>query len=368
MPDVFFYIFIAIVVIQLVYYLGIFTKFAFANPQQVTPKKIPVSVLIWTKNEAEKLKTLIPLLSVQDYPDYELIFINDASVDETKDILEEAELAYSNIRAVNVENNEAFWGNKKFALTLGIKAARKEYLLFTNADCMPATGDWITQMASHFTLSKTIVIGHTAYEKVKKSFFNKIVRYDNTLSAMQGFSWAKAGRPYKAKGSNLAYKKEEFFKVNGFVDHMNIRLGEDSLFINQAATATNTTISYNPESFVLAQPPATVNDFIVKKRKELYTASYFAAFNKNQLYLFGFTQLAFILLAVILAAIQYNWMFLVPVIAVRYIATWIITGYTAAKLEEKDVIIWYPVFEIIIIFLQLHIYIKNSFSKTPHWK
>ena len=368
MLNIIFCFLVAIVFIQLVYYLAIFTKFAFAKPQQAATKKIPVSVLIWTKNEAEKLKTLIPLLSVQDYPDYELVFINDASSDETQDILEEAELAYNNIRVVNVENNEAFWGNKKFALTLGIKAARKEYLLFTNADCRPASGSWITQMASQFTMSKTIVTGHTAYEKVKSSFFNKVVRYNNTFEAMQQLSWAKAGRPYKAVGSNLAYKKEEFFKVNGFVDHMTVRLGEDSLFINQAATGTNTAISYNPDSFTITEGPASLREFILQKRKHLYTSRYFKSFNKIQESFFRFSQLAFILLLTILLILQYNWIFLVPVIVLRYVATWIITGYSAVKLDEKDIIIWYPVFEIITIYIQLHTFITNSLSKAPHWK
>lgn len=368
MPDIIFYAFVAVVIIQLVYYLGVYTKFAFAKPQEITPKRIPVSVLIWTKNEAEKIKVLIPLLSVQNYPDYELVFINDASSDDTQDILERAALDNEKIRVVKVENNEAFWGNKKFALTLGIKAARKEYLLFTNADCYPASAEWILQMSAHFTMSKTIVIGHTAYEKVKNSFLNKIVRFTGTVQSMQYLSWARAGRPFMAVGSNLAYKKEEFFKVNGFVDHMNIRLGEDSLFISQAATKSNTAISYNPESFTIAQPPASFKEFKLNQRKQLYTAAHFRAFDKNQLSIFRFSQLAFVLLLLTLLILQYNWMFIIPVVVIRYTVAWIITGYSAAKLEEKDVVFWFPVLEIVAICMQLNVFITNAFSKPPHWK
>ena len=114
---------------------------------------------------------------------------------------------------VDVKNTEAFWGNKKFALTLGIKAATKDYLLFTDADCYPTSKDWITLMSSQFTLHKTFVLGYGAYEKVKGSFLNKIIRFDALLNATQYFSWAKIGRPYMGIGRNLAYKKDEFFKV-----------------------------------------------------------------------------------------------------------------------------------------------------------
>ena len=129
-----FYFFIAIVVVQLFYYLGVFGKFAFAKPQHVKPKNLPVSVIVCAKNEEENVKKYVPLLAQQDYPDFEIVLIDDASSDETLEVFEEFEKEFSNIRLVKVENNEAFWGNKKYALTLGIKAAKKDYLLFTDAE------------------------------------------------------------------------------------------------------------------------------------------------------------------------------------------------------------------------------------------
>ena len=146
-----FYLFIGIVVIQLFYYVVVFGKFAFTHSQKNTPKKIPISVIVCAKNEEENVIKFIPLLADQDYPDFEIILIDDASSDTTLDIFEDFEKKYSNVRLVKVVNNEAFWGNKKFALTLGIKAAKKEYLLFTDADCYPTSKNWIMEMSSNFT-------------------------------------------------------------------------------------------------------------------------------------------------------------------------------------------------------------------------
>ena len=159
------YFFIAVVFIQIFYYLGIFGKFAFGKPQTITPKKLPVSVIVCAKNEEENVKKYIPLLAEQNYPDFEIVLIDDASSDETLEAFEEFEEKYSNIRLVKVKNNEAFWGNKKYALTLGIKASTKEYLLFTDADCYPNSKEWITAMTSQFTMNKTIVLGYGGYEK-----------------------------------------------------------------------------------------------------------------------------------------------------------------------------------------------------------
>lgn len=368
MLTIIFYAFIGVIAVQLFYYILVFGKFSFGKPQKSTPKRIPISVIVCAKNEEENVKKFIPLLAAQDYPDYEIILIDDASSDATLDIFEEFEKQYSNVRLVKVENNEAFWGNKKFALTLGIKAAKNEYLLFTDADCYPASNEWIKEMSSQFTMSKTIVLGYGAYEKIAKSFLNKIIRFESMLTAVQYFSWAKMKHPYMGVGRNLAYKKEEFFNVNGFIDHMKIRSGDDDLFINQASNRKNTTISFTPEGFTFSEPKKTFKEWFDQKRRHVSTATFYKSFDRMQLAVFFLTQFLFILMAVILLAFQYNWMIIVPMVVGRYIFTWVSLGYAANKLREKDVMYWYPIIEIVLIFTQLNIFITNLFSKPVHWK
>ena len=363
-----FYFFIAIVVVQLFYYLGVFGKFAFAKPQQIKPKNLPVSVIVCAKNEEENVKKYVPILAQQYYPDFEIVLIDDASSDETLEVFEEFEKEFSNIRLVKVENNEAFWGNKKYALTLGIKAAKKDYLLFTDADCFPSSKDWITSMTSHFTMNKTIVLGYGGYEKVERSFLNKIIRFETVLTAIQYFSWAKMGLPYMGVGRNLAYKKEEFFNVNGFIDHIQIRSGDDDLFINQAANKTNTTISYTPESFTYSKPKTTYKEWFTQKRRHISTAEHYKFFDKMQLGLFFISQLFFFLLVIVLLAFQFQWIAVLAILATRYTVVWTVIGFSAGKLKEKDIKIWFPVVEIALILTQINIFITNIFSKPVYWK
>ncbi|MXN91630.1 glycosyltransferase [Flavobacterium sp. Sd200] len=367
MLNIIFYVFVAVAVVQLVYYLGIFGKFSFAKPQAITPKRLSVSVVVCAKNDAEKVKELIPVLATQNYPDFELVLIDNASSDETLDVFEEFEKQYANIRLVKVENNEAFWGNKKYALTLGIKAARKDYLLFTDAHCYPTSPDWILSMTSQFTLNKTIILGYSAYEKTK-SFLNKIIRFNAIITATQQFAWAKLGKPFTGDGRNLAYKKDEFFKRNGYINHMSIPTGADALFVNDAATKKNTAVCYAPESFTYSKAQKTFAEFIKEKRRAAFTASFFKPLDRFVVKLFTFFQVAFFVLAIVLLALQYNWMFIVPVIAIRYIAAWITVAQSAARLNEKDAAYWFPVMEIILIFTQLYVYIANLTSKPVHWK
>ena len=363
-----FSLFIAVVVFQFVYYIIVFGKFSFLKPQNKTLKRIPISIIVCAKNEEENIRSLVPLLVEQEYPQFEIVLIDDASNDGTLELFEEFEKQHANIKLVKVENNEAFWGNKKYALTLGIKAAKNEYLLFTDADCIPASKNWLATMSAEFTATKTIVLGYGAYEKIKGSLINKIIRFETLLTATQYLSWAKIGKPYMGIGRNMAYKREEFFNVRGFMDHMHVRSGDDDLFINQAAKEKNTAICYDHDGFTSSKPKTTFKEWFIQKRRHVSTAKYYKSFDKTQLGLFYCTQLLFFIIPIILLAFKYQWIAVLSIILFRYIFTWISLGFAAGKLKEKDVMYWFPLIEIILIVTQLNVFITNAFSKPVNWK
>jgi glycosyltransferase involved in cell wall biosynthesis len=368
MLNIIFYIFIVIIIIQFFYYILIFGKFAFYKSKTQITQNFPISVIICAKNEEDNVKQFLPLLINQDYPNFEIVLIDDASSDETLEVFEEFEKQNKNIKLVKVENNEAFWGNKKFALTMGIKAAKNEYLLFIDADCYPNSNQWISEMSSHFTNEKTIVLGFGAYEKIAGSFLNKIIRFETLITATQYFSWAKAGKAYMGVGRNLAYNRSEFFRVNGFINHMKIRSGDDDLFINQVANADNTSICYSKDSFTKSKPKTSLKDWISQKRRHIATANYYKSFDKLQLLLFYVSQLFFIILSICLLITQFQWILVLSLIGIRYLFSWITLGFSASKLKEKDVMFFYPIIEIILIFSQIYLFVINIFSKPVHWK
>jgi glycosyltransferase involved in cell wall biosynthesis len=368
MFEIIFYLFIAVVAVQLFYYVFVFGKFSFYKSTKQVAENLPVSVIVCAKNEEENVKKFVPILASQDYSKFEIVLIDDASSDETLEVFEEFEKKYANVKLVKVENNEAFWGNKKFALTMGIKAAKYDNLLFIDADCYPNSNQWISEMASHFSKEKTIVLGYGKYQKIKGSFLNKIIRFETLLTATQYFSWAKKGNPYMGVGRNMAYNRSEFFAVNGFVEHMKIRSGDDDLFINQAANAVNTDNCYSLESFTISEPKTTFKSWVVQKRRHVATAKYYKFFDKFQLSVFYLSQIAFLFLAIFLLITLYQWIIVVIIVAFRYLFSWLVLGYSSAKLNEKDVMYWFPIIEIVLIFTQLYVFILNIFSKQVTWK
>ncbi|MEZ4801977.1 MAG: glycosyltransferase [Gelidibacter sp.] len=366
--DVLFYSFIVVILIQIIFYGFIFGKFSFKKPENKEPNYVPISVIICAKNEAKNLKKHLPFILDQDYPNFEIILINDSSTDKTLKVMESFKAQHANIKIVDVKNIEAFWGNKKYALTLGIKAATHNHLLFTDADCKPLTNQWIKEMSSQFTNQKSIVIGYGAYKKQPKSFLNKLIRFETLLTAIQYFAYAKIGQPYMAVGRNLAYTKQIFFEARGFMNHMNIKSGDDDLFVNESANANNTSICYTKDSFTESIPKKTYGDWLLQKRRHISTAKYYKIHHKALLTLFYLSQFLFFVLGIVLISSMHYWKILMGLIVLRYIVLFVSITLASKKLNEKDLIPYLPLLELFLITTQLSIFIKNLTSNPNHWK
>ncbi|GAA4963267.1 glycosyltransferase [Algibacter aquimarinus] len=366
--DFFFYAFIVVVIIQVIFYLIFFRKVAFLKPNNQNEKNIPVSIIICAKNEAENLKTFLPSIISQYYKNFEIVLINDASKDNTLEVMENFSDKHQNIKIVDVKNIEAFWGNKKYALTLGIKASKYNHLLFTDADCKPVSNKWISEMTSHFNDKKSIVLGYGAYSKVKNSLLNKLIRFETLFTAIQYFSFSKIGMPYMGVGRNLAYTKKEFFDANGFINHIQVRSGDDDLFINQIANAKNTTISITKDSFTESVPKKSFKSWVKQKRRHISTAKHYKKKHKFLLALLYSSNLLFWVLSVVLLISTHNWIYVLSLFIFRLSIQFIIIGFSSKKLNETDLLIWIPFLEIFLILAQLTIFINNLISKPNFWK
>lgn len=360
-------IFSVVVALQCLYYL-FFIAIAFSKKQEKKQHSLPVSVLICAKNEAENLQEFLPNILDQTYSGtIEFVLINDRSTDNTLEVMHEFASKDARIKIVNVQENENFWGNKKYALTLGIKAASHEHLLFTDADCKPVSSSWVQEMSNSFSPQKSIVLGYGAYEKVNYSFLNKIIRFETLLTAIQYFAYAKIGTPYMGVGRNLGYTKSEFFRVNGFIKHIQIKSGDDDLFINQVANSKNTACSLSQQSFTLSKAKRTLKEWILQKRRHISTAKHYKFGHKFSLALFYCSQICFFVLAGWLLIVNQELHTLLILIGIRYFVFLTVVGAGAFKLNEKDLIITAPFTEITLIFIQLFIFIKNKFSTPNHW-
>ena len=338
-------------------------KFAFEKPSQKTIKKTAVSVVIYAKNDAENLKAFLPSVIEQDYPNFEIVLINNASYDKTLKVMNHFAASHQNIKIVDVKNIEAFWGNKKYALTLGIKASKNDYLLFIDANCKPLSNKWIYEMSSNFSDKKTIILGHKGFTKIKKSFLNKIIRFESSVKAISCFAFTKLGKPFIGVSNNIAYTKTMFFNANGFMNHIKVPNGEAELFVNQIANSTNTTICFSKESFTESMPATSFKHWFKQKKHDTLSL---LKYKQNHKILIGFiyiTQLLFWFLIILLLSFAYKWHIVGSLLLFYLILQYIIYGISLKKLNENDLLIWIPFLELFLISVQLTIFIHNLIFK-----
>jgi len=251
------YIFIGSVGIQFLYWAGIFSRLAFYKNTQASPasseKKPGVSVIVCGWNELENLKKLIPRLLEQNYPLFELVIVDDRSSDECYDFLLFESFKHKDMKLVRINETPDHITRKKYALSLGIKAAKYDIILLTDADCMPQSGDWINQMQQKFAGGKQVILGYSPYT-YHKGFLNFMIRYETFYTAAQYFSFTLAGLPYMGVGRNMAYTKSLFNANKGFHSHLKVLGGDDDLFVSEVATPNNVAICIEKQAHVFSVP------------------------------------------------------------------------------------------------------------------
>jgi glycosyltransferase involved in cell wall biosynthesis len=277
------YVLCTFVLIQLFYYLFIFTRLAFyGNSTNYESRSPGVTVLVCAWNERENLTELLPILDAQEYPEYEVILLDDRSDDGSEEFMRENIHGWKHIRYLRINDKFEHVTPKKYALTVGMKQAKYPLALMTDADCRPNSPYWITSMASQVTDQKDIVIGFSPYEK-HKGLLNWFIRCETFYTAVQYLSFSLAGMTYMGVGRNILYKRDVFFANKGFYRHRHIMGGDDDIFLNEVATGSNTAISIEPESFVYSKPKTTWSTWLRQKRRHLAVSQFYRKRNKVML-------------------------------------------------------------------------------------
>ena len=187
------------VFVQLIYLWLVFNKVGLKRnlilPDERRGNPEPVSVVICAHNEFLHLRDNLPSILHQDYPEYEVLVVNHFSDDDTPYLLRKLQEQYPHLHVVTIEEELNFFTGKKFPLSIGIKSARYDRILLTDADCRPVSDQWIRWMSSGFDQRKEIVLGYGRY-RYNKGLLNALIRFDTLHIALQYLGFALAGRPY----------------------------------------------------------------------------------------------------------------------------------------------------------------------------
>lgn len=359
--------FLTAAIIQLLYYLLFYLRTGAYRYKEMNSKPEPVSVIICARNEATNLKTFLPSILEQEYYDFEVIVVNDCSDDDSENILKKFTLEYDNLKVTTIHKESSLSHSKKMALFIGIKAARNDLLLLTDADCQPVSKDWISSFAASFTRNTDFVLGYGGYLR-KKGLLNKYIRYDAMFIAMQYTGMAMAGLPYMGVGRNLAYRKTVFIENKGFGPHLNLQSGDDDLFVNLLAKKGNTAINLAPESFTRSIPSERWKEYSKQKTRHLSTASHYRGLSKFLLVIEPVSRVLFYTLLVILMLITNLYLPMGILAAVVILTKTIIHALVQKNLNEKDLLVFSPLFDIISPFLNVSLLLNVVFKRHQYYE
>lgn len=263
-----------VLIIQLITLARFYLAFR-ARPSSVaiTP---PVSVVVCAHDEEANIRALVPLLLAQDYPEFEVIVVDDRGNDGTYDYLLEATRDHplrqssgqARLKMVRVKFLPEHITGKKYALTLGVKAATHDWVLLTDADCRPTGDQWIRSMAAQMDDDRQIVLGYSPYLK-EPGYLNSFIRFESLITAIQFIGRALMGKPYMGTGRNLAYRKSLFLDNKGFHGHLSVTGGDDDLFVNRHATGANTAVSLGAPGLMRSYAKRSWGAFLHQKRRHL---------------------------------------------------------------------------------------------------
>ena len=312
-------IFILVFIIQLYYYLRYY-RVVLRRSRKERKGKIDfsverpgVSVIICAHNEAENLQYFLPLFLEQNYRNYEVIVVNDGSWDDSEEVLRNYCELYPHLYYTNIPKSTRIISHKKLAITMGVKAAKHDILLFSDADCRPMSPYWIEEMVRNFTNETEFVIGYGGYY-ANKSLLSKMICYDTQSIAMQYLGFAWAGSPYMAVGRNMAYRKDTFYRLKGFAGFLHIPSGDDDLLINAAGNSKNTRIETNYNSITMSLPKQSFRDWIKQKRRHLSTSSVYTEKSKAKLIIEPLSRALFYAGFILLLSIGEIWLSLFAIL------------------------------------------------------
>jgi poly-beta-1,6-N-acetyl-D-glucosamine synthase len=358
-------------VVQLSYYLFIYARVPSRKTRVNIPEKspVPVSVVICARDEADNLEKNLPSILNQDYPDYEVIVVDDCSMDDTDTVLQRFELKYPRLRRTTIKQDDKFSHGKKLALTIGIKAAKNEWVLLTDADCLAENRNWIKTMASNFDEKAGVVLGYGGYIS-REGFLNRLIRFDTFFIALQYIGFALAGMPYMGVGRNLAYRKSLFMQNKGFARHAHLLSGDDDLLVKEIACKSNTRVEISVDAHTRSFPKTSFSSWARQKKRHMSTAGLYKAKHKLLLSLEPMSRLLSYITFVLLMVISDIWVYVLAAFLFLFIIKMLVMGLAMAKLNEKRLIFLAVLFDILLPVFNLGFYVSGSLTKTNRkkWK
>lgn len=244
----------------------------FKNSQPPLESSITdLSVVIACKNEAHNIPSLLMAIENINYPKnkVEYIFIDDSSTDDTFKILSER-INHDNCKLI-LANNKNYPG-KKGAIDAGIKQANHNYIIITDADCLPDP-EWLNAVNAAINDKYEIFFGIAPYI-ITASFRNNYFCFEQFINSSMYITAGKINSPYSAAARNFGFKKSAYYDLGKFDSTLQATGGDDDLLLQKAVKEGKNVglIKYLPESYPYSHAPTTFANYFYQRARHVETS------------------------------------------------------------------------------------------------
>jgi glycosyltransferase involved in cell wall biosynthesis len=341
------------------YYLFVFLKVGLSS-RKTKPEHIdePVSVIICAKDESENLSKILPLALEQNYPCYEVIVVNDNSMDDIEDVLLPAQKLYPHLQIRNLIANNSVHG-RSVVLGVGIKAAKYDRVIITDVNCRPSA-NWLKSLSSGF--DSPVVMGYTRYRSV-----GKFIRAANFSESLFMLGYALNRRPYSASGENAGFSKTLFFAKN-FNPMLRKLEKVEQVFFNSIMNRRNTSVVLTPESIVESEKTLSFINWCIESSGALFSRRLFRRGSRHVKMPEMMSKIVFytsaIAAIVLTANIAWLQIAIVGVVVLRLIVQITVFHLTLKKLGEKRLLLSALLWDLYSVFVYFYVFMLIKHRKT----
>jgi glycosyltransferase involved in cell wall biosynthesis len=352
--------------VQLVY-LILLIKFIFSGKQKNKEPNLPsVSIIVTSRNYLDQLKELLPSLLSQDYPDFEIVVVDDCSTDGTDWLLAELKISHGNLKTTKIIQETDF--PNALAITIGVRASSKEWLVYLSPLCRVNDNQWLRNYAQRLEPDKEVSIGYINYNDATGSY-NSWIRFENFTSYLLSGAGKSCGVAMPVFEYNIAYRREKFLDLRGFAAVLDSPFSENELFINKIADSKNTVVQINKTTPIAFTGESDWIDLSEFKKKQLMLRRKFSSgqrFFRSLNLISRLTLTASFILLMVVSELRFwilgTWAFLLI-----FEMTWI--AVATKKLGEKNFLPMLMIYKAFLPIINFYFIINQLFTgQKRKWK
>lgn len=343
--EYFLYIFTTIISLQILFFCIIFGKTVFTQKKYSNPKRIPISVLIYVKNDKNAFIRLMSQLEIQQYHNFEIVLIMHIISEEMIEVCKEFATMYENVRLANMTNDTLYNCSKSYVTAIAVKGINNNHILLIDSDQSIKSEQWIWQMSANFTMKKNVIIGYSHWKK-EKGFFNKWIRFQQQWEWIQNISFSRFCSPFALYPQNIGFHKENFYNNLNLIDNKTREYLSNELFFPEIAKKSNTHWCELPNISLEVPAPKNKKEWIFQKKQQYFQKRKQSFGTK----IFSFLHLNSIIFSYLVTPIavwllpQFLWI-IIGGFVLFFLIRWLFWIKYYNKINQKDLKIWYPLFE-----------------------